>query len=95
MYITYHYLGEYPDSALKYVVIVARHEGKWVFCRHKKRDTWEIPGGHIEKGESALEAAKRELYEETGAVNFSLTPVNIYAVRSGEKNAWNALFCGN
>jgi 8-oxo-dGTP diphosphatase len=28
---------------------------------------WDIPGGHIEAGESAEEAVLRELYEETGA----------------------------
>ncbi|MCK2214819.1 NUDIX domain-containing protein [Actinomadura sp. ATCC 31491] len=27
---------------------------------------WDIPGGHLEPGESAAEAAARELYEETG-----------------------------
>jgi len=31
-----------------------------------KRNTWESVGGHIETGESPLEAEKRELYEETG-----------------------------
>jgi 8-oxo-dGTP pyrophosphatase MutT (NUDIX family) len=27
---------------------------------------WDIPGGHLEPGETALDAAVRELYEETG-----------------------------
>lgn len=65
---------------LKYSVIVARHDGKWVYSRHKKRDTFEIAGGHIEKGETALEAAKRELYEETGAVKFDIEQVAFYKV---------------
>jgi len=29
-------------------------------------DTWSIPGGHMEFGESFIETAKRETYEETG-----------------------------
>lgn len=62
----------------KYAVIIARHEGKLLWCRHRNRDTWEVPGGHIEEGETALKAAARELQEETGAIDFTLTPVCWY-----------------
>ena len=49
------------DSLLKFAVIVSQSNGKWVFCKHKERDTYEVPGGHREAGESILETAKREL----------------------------------
>ena len=68
------------DSLLKFAVIISRHRGKWVFCKHKERDTYEIPGGHRESGESILDAAKRELKEETGAVDFDMRPVCAYSV---------------
>jgi 8-oxo-dGTP pyrophosphatase MutT (NUDIX family) len=37
-----------------------------------ERDEWLLPKGHIEDGESVIEAAKRELWEETGYNNFIL-----------------------
>ena len=69
---------DYEEARLKYAVIAARFEGKWIFCRHKDRDTWEIPGGHIESGETPLKAAKRELYEETGALDAEIHIVGGY-----------------
>ena len=56
------------DSLLKFAVIISQSNGKWVFCKHKERDTYEAPGGHREVGEDILETAKRELQEETGAI---------------------------
>ena len=68
------------DNLLKFAVIISRYKEKWVFCKHKERDTYEIPGGHREYGETILEAAKRELNEETGALDFSIKPVCVYSV---------------
>ncbi|MCX4328010.1 MAG: NUDIX domain-containing protein [Lachnospiraceae bacterium] len=68
------------DSLLKFAVIIAKSDGKWVFCKHKERDTYEVPGGHREEGEDIFETAKRELYEETGAVVYNIEPVCVYSV---------------
>lgn len=68
------------DSLLKFAVIVSQSNGKWVFCKHKERDTYEVPGGHREAGESILETAKRELQEETGAIRFDMKPLCVYSV---------------
>jgi len=68
------------DSLLKFAVIISKAEGKWVFCKHKERATYEIPGGHRESGETIDETAKRELREETGAIDFEIKPVCVYSV---------------
>lgn len=81
-----------PNINLIYVVIVARYEGKWVYVRHKERHTYEIPGGHIESGESYLVAAKRELYEETGATDFTIHFVSIYTVSTIDSISGGYLF---
>ena len=31
------------DSMLKFAVIIAKHNGKWVFCKHRERSTWASP----------------------------------------------------
>lgn len=67
------------EDAIKYSVIVSKYRGKWVFCQHIDRCTWEIPGGHREPGETPMEAAARELWEETGAIKADIKPVCVYA----------------
>ncbi len=46
--------------------MVIRHGGTFLLVFHRQRQTWEMPGGHIEDGESARDCAVRELFEETG-----------------------------
>lgn len=75
------------DELLDFAVIVAKARGKWVFCKHRERDTYEVPGGHREPGESIWECACRELYEETGAVSYHMEPVSVYSVTDGPAGA--------
>ena len=79
------FYDQVEDQKLRFAVIVTRTDGHWVFCRHRERSTLEVPGGHREPGEEILAAAKRELYEETGAVDFSMEPVCVYSVTA----PWN------
>ena len=76
----------------KYVVVLSSYQGKILLSRHRRRNTWETQGGHIEAHEQPLDAAKRELYEETGfgggewrelyeesgAVDFDIAPLCDY-----------------
>lgn len=68
------------DKLLKFSVIISKHDGKWVFCKHKERNTYEIPGGHREPNETIYETAMRELSEETGALQFDIAPICVYSV---------------
>ncbi len=62
----------------KYVVVCSRWQGQWLLSRHRERLTWETQGGHIEPGETPLQAARRELYEESGVRDADLYPVCDY-----------------
>jgi 8-oxo-dGTP diphosphatase len=69
--------SKYPLNSFenyKYVVVLSRYQGQWLFSKHRQRSTWETQGGHIEPGETPIEAARRELYEESGALEYTLRP---------------------
>lgn len=74
------FYDEVDDSLLRFAVIASKYENKWVFCKHKERETFEIPGGHREENEDILHTAERELFEETGAKEFHMRPVCVYSV---------------
>ncbi len=61
------------DELLKFAVIISKSNGKWVFC------------GHRENKEDIFDTAKRELYEETGATEFTIKPICVYSVTT-DKN---------
>ena len=82
------------DNLLKFAVIVSKYKDKFVFCKHIERDTYEIPGGRREEGESIFETAKRELWEETGATEYTLKPVSVYSVIRNESADYDAEIFG-
>ena len=72
-------------DAYKYVVVLSEYEGRLLLSRHRQRSTWETQGGHIEPGETPMDAARRELYEESGATDFDIRPIFDY--RAGDRVA--------
>ena len=49
----------------RFVYVVAFDDDGFMMTRHRDRG-WEMPGGHVEEGESCRDAAVREFSEETG-----------------------------
>lgn len=51
----------------KHVWVICRYKGDWLLTKHKERGL-EFPGGKVEEGETAEQAAIREVHEETGGI---------------------------
>lgn len=65
----------------RHVLVIAKFNGKWLLTEHRERGL-EFPGGKAETGESLAEAAKREVYEETGGIIERLEWFAEYLVQS-------------
>lgn len=87
---TVHPLGSLAQY--KYVVVCTRYENAWLLSKHKNRNTWETQGGHIEPGETPLDAARRELYEESGVREAELHPVCDYYGYDSQSHANGMVF---
>lgn len=75
------------DITEAFSVIAVRENGAWLLVRHSARKTWELPGGHREPDETPLEAACRELYEETGALGSVCAPAAAIASHRADRRA--------
>jgi len=85
-----------PDPAMSlpytYAIIISRYRDQWIWVQHEDRSTWELPAGHIEVGETPAEAARRELFEETGALKFVLNPIVSYEGTLDDKPVFGMIF---
>ena len=80
------------DSLFRFAVTVAVYAGCIVFCRHESHAGYELPGGRREPGEDIRRTAERELWEESGATEFTMQPVTAYSVRNGEVETYGMLY---
>lgn len=87
-----------PDAPLPLALVALWHSDRVLMAFNRHRQTWELPGGQIDPGETPRQAARRELLEETnhvcqgqlrfvGFASFSLAP--------DQRAEYGALFTGH
>ena len=64
-------------------VVIQNEKGELLVIFQKKWNCWVFPGGKIEPNETPLEAAKREVFEET---NLIIKDLEIVAEQAFDKN---------
>lgn len=57
-----------PGFTVGAMCIIERADGHLLLVKHSYRRRWGVPGGLLQKGEEAADAAKREVFEEVALV---------------------------
>jgi len=93
----------YPDAPRAAVSVLCHRDGRALVVRRGKppyKDHWSLPGGLIELGEPLLQAAGRELLEETGVTAHLGEPVETFDAIQRDEDGCVAIhfiltvFCG-
>jgi 8-oxo-dGTP diphosphatase len=78
-------------APLTHAVTVVRHAGASLLVFNRRKRHWELPGGHIDPGETPRACAVRELREESGVVcaeaSLRFAGATVIATRAGESDA--------
>lgn len=60
------FLKHAKDFRKEVSTVAVMKDGKMLMGKRRDNNKWTAPGGHLEAGETPLEGAVRELYEESG-----------------------------
>lgn len=81
------------EEKAKHVFVICQYRDAWLLTKHKNRGL-EFPGGKVEAGESLEDAARREVFEETGATLMGIKQFAEYRVTSERDSFVKAVFWG-
>ena len=84
-------ISKYPSSyyRISVKVVIRDEQGRVLVCKEGTSDTWSLPGGGWDHGESEREALARELHEEVGyAGEFASQIVDTAIFWVDSKEAW-------
>lgn len=88
-----YYQFEMPSFAC---IFAEMEDGRIVTYRQYRHGSRRVglvfPGGHLSPGEDPLDAAKRELLEETGLEAAHWTDLGAYVVNANQGGAWSHMF---
>ena len=82
------------ESVFAMVIPFAPGQRQFFMSHNYRRDTWELPSGKVDPGESPIQAAERELLEEAGAQVDQLRPLGILLTRLGQVPGQGHLYWG-
>lgn len=74
-------IGNAPVILVRPSILILNKAGEILLVRHND-DTWGVPGGFMELGESVEEAAMREVQEEIG---IKIKKLELFGVFSGKE----------
>jgi len=82
-----------PPLTLGVAVLALDPAGRVLLVRHSYTEGWWLPGGAIERGESAPAAAGRELWEETGLTVTADEPQLLGFYANFTPTSWDHVAC--
>lgn len=95
-FVAFHEIPEAPVApgfALTFSLALARGPAGVVLVFNRYRQVWELPGGFIDPGESAREAARRELAEEADCIAETFHWLGVLEVDDGGRRCGAVFAC--